>query len=151
MIRNGPEGVLTSNPGIGIIDDQPLMLAAISDLLLAALPTAKVESFTDVWLALDHARQWNPTLFFVDVSMPQLSGIEFTGLLLAQNPNTCVAGLSAYDNAVYLRRMVRAGASGYLLKDRLRVELNDALPVLLSGKPWFSEGITPPPAETLGA
>lgn len=80
-------------------------------------------------------------LVIMDVSMPDLNGIEATRHILAQNPNTDVIALSGYANKEYVREMLSAGASAYVLKKRAYEELLRAVEEVRKGKKYLSPDI----------
>src|SRR5690349_19339723 len=66
---------------------------------------------------LEQAKLLQPDLVIMDVSMPELNGIEATRRLRAVSPYTRVLALSVHREGVYVREIVRAGADGYILKE----------------------------------
>jgi len=80
-------------------------------------------------------------LVIMDVSMPDLNGIEATRHIIAQNPNTDVIALSGYSNKEYVREMLSAGASAYVLKKRAYEELLRAVEEVRKGKKYLSPDI----------
>ncbi len=67
--------------------------------------------------AVDEAARLQPDVCVMDVTMPELNGIEATRRLLKASPKTRVLALSMHKDSVYVREILRAGAKGYLLKD----------------------------------
>lgn len=77
--------------------------------------------------AVQQARQLRPDIVIMDVSMPELNGIEATRQIKAAGGNTRVVALSVHDKPEYVMDMIKAGASGYLLKDCVSSELVHAI------------------------
>jgi DNA-binding NarL/FixJ family response regulator len=78
----------------------------------------------------------------MDVSMPEMDGIEASGYISDYCPNTSIVMLSMYDNPDYIRRALRAGARGYVLKDAVgRGELVKAVRTLAAGRKYFSADV----------
>ena len=92
--------------------------------------------------ALDMARELKPDVVVMDVSMPELNGIEATRRLLKECPRTRVLALSMHKDGVFVREMLRAGASGYLPKDSIDRELIAAVRALAAGDGYLSPSIS---------
>jgi two-component system response regulator NreC len=88
------------------------------------------------------ARELNPGLIIMDVAMPDLNGIEATRQIIAELPGTKVIALSMYADRRFVVNMLKAGASGYLLKDCAFEELIRAIRVVLAHKTYLSPGVT---------
>jgi DNA-binding NarL/FixJ family response regulator len=77
----------------------------------------------------------------MDVAMPDLNGIEATRKILSQHPHIGIVALSAHANKEYIREMLRAGASAYVLKQRAGEELVRAIREVANGKKYLSADI----------
>ncbi len=91
-----------------------------------------------VSLSLEH----NPDLVLIDISMPGLNGMEATRQILAANPKIRVLALSMHTEKIYVKGMLDAGASGYILKSCSYNELVMALQTVLAGNIYLSPEIT---------
>jgi two-component system response regulator NreC len=87
------------------------------------------------------ARELSPDVVVMDISMPELNGIEAARQITRDNPNVKVIGLSMHSSSKYIREMFRAGASGYLLKDCPFEELVEAIRIVITGKTYLSPSI----------
>ena len=92
--------------------------------------------------AVSLAREHNPDLVLIDISMPDLNGMEATRQILAANPAIRVLALSMHTEKIYIRGMLDAGASGYILKSCSYNELVKALQAVLAGNIYLSPEIT---------
>ena len=79
------------------------------------------------------AARTRPDVVVMDVSMPHLNGIDATRMLKEAFPEIRVLALSGYEESVYIRRMVEAGATGYVLKRAATAELLRALRLVANG------------------
>ncbi len=92
--------------------------------------------------AVDLVERLRPDVAIVDVSMPQLNGIEATRLIKDRHPETTVLILSAYDDDQYVFALLEAGAAGYLLKDIRGDELVEAVRSVHAGESVLHPAIT---------
>jgi len=83
--------------------------------------------------AVDRAQELRPDVVVMDISMPQLNGIQATEQLKGRSRGTKVLVLTAYDEVGYLRQLLEAGASGYVLKKAAAEDLVKAIRVVASG------------------
>jgi len=91
--------------------------------------------------AVEQAVDLEPDLVILDVSMPELNGIEATRRIVEQLPRCRVLALSMHRDAVYVREMLRAGALGYLLKDADDEALIDAVRAVARGDAYLSPSV----------
>ncbi len=92
--------------------------------------------------AIDEARKLKPDVVVMDVSMPELNGIEGTRQICDELTQTKVLGLSMHKDAVYVREILRAGARGYLLKDSEDDDLLRAIRAVSRGEAFLSPAIS---------
>lgn len=84
-----------------------------------------------------------PDVILMDVNMKSLSGIEITRMLTSRYPDLKIIGLSFHISSEYVRRMMDAGAKGYVLKFRVEEDLLTAIEKVYNGGTFISEGIGP--------
>jgi DNA-binding NarL/FixJ family response regulator len=87
------------------------------------------------------ARESHPEVIIMDVAMPDLNGIEATRQIISEMPKVKVIALSMYADRRFVANMLKAGASGYLLKDCASEELVRAIRVVLAHKTFLSPGV----------
>jgi two-component system response regulator NreC len=90
-----------------------------------------------VQLAID----LSPDLVIMDVTMPNLNGIDATRVITSNSKAVKVIALSMYSDKQFVQGMIQAGASGYLLKDCAFDELVNAIRVVYAGETYLSPGI----------
>ena len=84
--------------------------------------------------AVELATSLRPDLVVMDVTMPELNGIEATRRICEANPRIRVLALSMHKDGVYVREILRAGANGYLLKDSGESDLLSAVRAVVRGE-----------------
>lgn len=83
-----------------------------------------------------------PDVVVMDVTMHELNGIEATRRIMESLPRTRVLALSMHKDSVYVREILRAGASGYLLKDAMESDLISAVRAIARGEGYLSPGVS---------
>jgi DNA-binding NarL/FixJ family response regulator len=103
--------------------------------------------------ALALARELQPDIVFLDISMPGMNGFEACGQIVKEVPETKVIMLSMHDNRDMVASALSAGASGYVLKNAAPEELKLAVTWVLSGNKFFSRqlAVQPKLARSLAA
>ncbi len=91
--------------------------------------------------AVRQAEVHKPDVAIVDVAMPLLNGIETTRQITRKSPATRVLVLSMHADEAYVTQILRAGATGYLLKDSADVDLIQAVAAVAKGTSFFSPAI----------
>lgn len=92
--------------------------------------------------AIEEARNLKPDIVLMDVSMPELNGIEGTRRICEELSQTKVIGLSMHRDSVYVREILRAGARGYLLKDSEDDDLIRAIRAVARGEAFLSPAVS---------
>ncbi len=110
-----------------IADDHTLIREGTSRILETQPDIAVVGEAGDGASAVETALRLQPDVALLDLRMPVLNGIEATQRIRAQAPNIAVLILTAYDDDEYVSAVIKAGASGYLLKTVRANELIEAL------------------------
>ena len=87
--------------------------------------------------AVQLACELRPDVIILDVNMPEMDGIDATRRLLKELPDTKIIALSMYSKRTYIKKMLEAGASGYLLKGGAFTELVEAVNTVLSGEVYL--------------
>ncbi len=92
--------------------------------------------------AVELAERLKPDLVVMDVSMPELNGIEATRRIQETSPRTRVLALSMHKDSVYVREILRAGARGFLLKDAIDRDLLAAVRAVAAGDGYLSPAVS---------
>ena len=121
-----------------IADDHGIIREGVAALLQRLPQFSVVGLAANGRDALALARSHAPDIAVLDVSMPDMNGIETTRMLAVESPSTRVLALSMHEDRQYVSHMMAAGARGYLLKECVCEELVGAIATVLAGKLYFS-------------
>ena len=125
-----------------IADDQALVRAGFRKLLESAPDIEVVGEAADGQEAVDQARRLRPTLVLMDIRMPRLDGIEATRRLASDGDAVRVLILTTFGLDEYVYDALRAGASGFMLKDAPPEELLAAVEVVARGDALIAPAVT---------
>ncbi|MBN1796534.1 MAG: response regulator transcription factor [Sedimentisphaerales bacterium] len=92
--------------------------------------------------AVELAKKLHPDVIIMDVSMPDLNGVEASKQIIQDNNNVKIIALSMHSDSLFVSEMLKSGASGYLLKDCAFEELEQAIRTVLDGKAYLSPSIS---------
>jgi DNA-binding NarL/FixJ family response regulator len=124
-----------------VVDDQELVRAGFT-LILQRAGLDVVGEAADGVEALERSSTTHPDVVLMDVRMPNLDGIEATRRLLARQPDVRVLALTTFDLDEYVYAAVRAGASGFLLKDVSPDDLVHAVRTVARGEAMLAPALT---------
>jgi two-component system response regulator NreC len=124
-----------------IADDHQLTREGVRSLLEREEDIDVLGEAEDGRSAVSMARELRPDVVLMDVCMPDMNGIVATSLILAEAPRIKVVALSMLDDRRFVSNMLRAGASGYLIKDCSFKELIQAIRRVVTNKIYLSSGI----------
>jgi DNA-binding NarL/FixJ family response regulator/signal transduction histidine kinase len=133
-----------------LAEDQTLAREGLRSLLEAYPDLEVVAEASDGEEAVAAARSARPDVVVMDIAMPRMNGLEATRRILAERPATKVVALSMHSDSQYVLEMLRAGASGYLLKDCAQDDLAQAIRVVEANLSFLSPGLAAHVASDLG-
>jgi DNA-binding NarL/FixJ family response regulator len=125
-----------------LADDHLLVRNGIKSLLEEESYLHVVGEAANGQEALALAKKIQPDLLIIDVRMPVMDGIEAVGHLKNYAPDTKAIVLSMHDSEEYILKSIKAGASGYLLKDTGKAEFLKAIKTIYQGGKYFSGDIS---------
>jgi len=129
--------------GVLIVDDQALVRAGFRMILEAEEDMEVVGEAADGQEAVTEARRLRPDVVLMDVRMPDVDGIEATRRLLAEDRSAVkVVMLTTFDMDEYVYDALRAGASGFLLKDVPPEQLVDGIRAVAKGDALLAPSVT---------
>jgi DNA-binding NarL/FixJ family response regulator len=125
-----------------VADDQSMVRAGFR-MLLSGEPDIEVVAEASNGLeAVDKASRFHPTVVLMDIRMPELDGLEATRRILAADEKARVLILTTFDLDEYVYEALRAGASGFVLKDDPPEQLLAAIRTVAAGDALLSPSIT---------
>ena len=125
-----------------IADDQALVRGGFRMILEAQKDIEVVGEAGDGREALQRARELEPDVVLMDIRMPELDGLEATRRLLSEDGHARVLILTTFDADEYVYEAMKAGASGFLLKDVRPEQLAEAVRVVAAGEALLAPAIT---------
>ncbi|PBI84777.1 Oxygen regulatory protein NreC [Flavobacterium sp. ACN2] len=122
-----------------IADDHTMFLQGIISLLEQETNINIVDKAVNGIEALEIIKKSAIDLIILDISMPEMDGIELSKILKKQHPQIKILILSTHSNAMIISRLIRIGVNGYLLKNAEKEELLKAINTIASGENYFAE------------
>lgn len=126
-----------------LVDDHKIMREGLRSLLEKETDFEVVAEARNGREAIELARSLKPNVVIMDVTMPELNGIEATRHIHDEFPAIKVVALTVHSDKNYLTGMLRAGTAGYLLKDCAAEELVQAVRAVADGKGYVSPEVAP--------
>ncbi|MFC2014758.1 response regulator [Chloroflexota bacterium] len=124
-----------------IVDDHGIVRAGIRSLLEGQADIEVVGEAAGGEEAIEKALQLQPELVLMDIAMPGMNGIEVTRQIKEELPDTSVLVLSMHDDEEFFFPVLRAGASGYILKEAEPQELLYAIRTVRQGQVFLSPAV----------
>lgn len=125
-----------------IIDDHPMVVAGIKALLSDSKIVQITGTATDGPLAIAALQENDAEVALTDINLGDTSGIELCGMLKKIKPGLKILGLSTFKERSYITRMLEAGASGYLLKNASKEELEEGITAAWRGRMFMSAEVS---------
>jgi two-component system, NarL family, response regulator LiaR len=119
IVRDGLRSLFKSDPGFSIVGEA-----------------------ADGAEAVKLVAKWRPDVAVLDISMPNVNGIEATAMIKENYPETKVLILTIHENEEYIRELILAGADGYVLKNAEKKEIFDGVRTVAAGSTFFSASVS---------
>jgi two-component system, NarL family, nitrate/nitrite response regulator NarL len=124
-----------------LVDDHTLVLEGMR-ALLERIPNIQIAGTAgNAFDAIALLKKMVVDIAFVDINLPDISGIELCSKIRKEFPHTQVIALSTFKQRSYVTQMIGNGAAGYLIKSADRGEIETAIQSVLAGKMYFSNEI----------
>jgi len=124
-----------------LADDHTIMRSGLRSLLEKESDMEVVGEADNGRRTVQLARELSPDVVIMDISMPDLNGIEASRQIVSDVPDVKVVALSMHSDEQFVGQMLDSGATGYLLKDCALEELCRAIRVVVANKSYLSPGI----------
>lgn len=124
-----------------IADDHGIVREGLRSLIGRQPDMEIVGEAEDGRKALELVRELEPDIVVMDISMPNLNGVDATRQIIREHPKVKVIALSMHSSSMFVADMIKAGASGYMLKDCLFDELADAIRTVNNGGAYLSPDV----------
>jgi len=132
-----------------LVDDHKILRDGIRSLVKGYDDIEVIGEAADGKTALQMVQELQPDLVVMDISMPDMNGIDATRKIRNNYPDIKVIALSMHHDKQFVSEIFRAGASGYLIKDSAFDELDHAIRVVMSGKTYINPQIASLVVESL--
>jgi len=138
--RDAP-ALLASKAKIPLVDDHPITRQGMRALIDEQPDLEVCGELDNAPAALDAVVAQDPALVIIDIALKTLSGLELTKDIKARAPQVPMLVVSMHDETIYAERCVRAGATGYLMKQEASEKIVEAIRCVLRGSVFLSAGM----------
>jgi DNA-binding NarL/FixJ family response regulator len=133
--------VTTRQIKILTVDDHPLLREGIASIIQSEKDMVVVGEASNGREAIEVFRSKRPDVTLMDLQMPRVNGIDAIATIRQENPQARIIVLTTYEGDVLARRALKAGATGYILKDMIRTELLEAIREVHLGRKYIPQKI----------
>jgi DNA-binding NarL/FixJ family response regulator len=139
--------VTTRQIKILTVDDHPILREGIASIIHGETDMVVVGEASTGREAIEAFRNKRPDVTLMDLQMPDLNGIDAIAIIRQEQPQARIIVLTTYEGDVLARRALKAGATGYILKDMIRTELLEAIRAVHLGRRYIPQKIAAELAE----
>ena len=126
---------------IAITDDHTMVLKGIQSMLKDTKEIAIVGVYSNAADTIEHIEKDAPDILLLDINLPDMNGIDLCKKLKRYNDLLKIIAISNFDEISFVKRMLKNGANGYLLKNTDKLELLEAFKAVLSDKQYLQKDI----------
>jgi DNA-binding NarL/FixJ family response regulator len=137
----------TKRISILTVDDHPMLREGIAAVIQGEKDMTVVGEASNGREAIELFRSKRPDVTLMDLQMPEVNGLEAIASIRQEYPEARIIVLTTYEGDILARRALRAGATGYLLKDMIRAELLEAIRAVHLGRRYIPQKIAAELAE----
>jgi DNA-binding NarL/FixJ family response regulator len=125
-----------------VVDDHPMVLEGMQAMLKQLNFVMLTGLAGNSYQAMELIKNNQPDIIITDISMPEISGIEFTAKVKKEYPQIKVIAMSTFNERSYISQMIQNGASGYMLKNSSSEEIEQAILAVSAGELYMSADLT---------
>lgn len=134
-----------------ITDDHYMVTEGIRTLLQEEPDIEWMGHATNAMSCLAFLEKQQPDVILMDISMPDMNGLDLCKMVKEKHPSVLVLALSTFNDQSYIRRMIDQGASGYILKNANKQELLQAIRDVMKGRVYLSDEVASALNSVLGS
>lgn len=121
-----------------IVDDHPMVVAGLQALLEQLTNIEFAGAVSNAFEAIPFLKKKEVDVILLDINLPEISGIDLCKKINKEFPFIKIIGLSTFSERSYISRMIKNGASGYLIKSASKEEIAEAIESVMNGKMYLS-------------
>ena len=125
-----------------IVDDHQMLIDGLKALLTDEPAISIIGESSSSKQALNHILNLRPNIVLTDINMPEMDGVELTKEIKKNSPETKIIALSMFGERETIYDMLKAGVSGYILKNTGKAELLNAIDTVSKGGTFFSDEVS---------
>ena len=118
-----------------------MVLKGLETMLADTEEIVIVATYPDAASTLKGLPKAKPDVLLLDINLPDINGIDLSKTLLKKFPELKIIALTNYEDIAFVKRMLKGGVHGYLLKNTDKIELIEALKTVLSGELYLQKNI----------
>ncbi|MCF7561454.1 response regulator transcription factor [Sabulilitoribacter multivorans] len=126
---------------VSITDDHEMVLKGIASMLLNTPELEVVGMYKNAQETLENIENDKPDILFLDINLPDINGIDLSNQLLKKFKELKIIALTNFEDISFVKRMLKNGVHGYLLKNTDKLELIKAMKTVLSGELFLQKNI----------
>ena len=126
---------------IAITDDHEMVLQGIASMLENTPGIKIVGTYINALETLDKMPVDSPDVLLLDINLPDTNGIDFSKQLLKRHPDLKIIALTNFEDISFVKRMLKNGVHGYLLKNTDKLEILKAITTVLSGEMFLQSDV----------
>jgi len=126
---------------IAITDDHVMVLKGIETMMNTTSEVSVIATYTNAQETIDGLKRDNPDVLLLDINLPDINGIDLSKQLLKVYPELKIIALTNFEDISFVKRMLKNGVRGYLLKNTDKIELVEAIKAVLSGDLYVQKSI----------
>jgi len=126
---------------IAITDDHVMVLQGIASMLQNIDEVNVVGTYKNGAETLEFIQKDTPDVLLLDINLPDINGIDLSKRLLKKYPDLKIIAITSFDDISFVKRMLKNGVHGYLLKNTDKLELIAAITTVLSGELFIQKDI----------